>query len=44
MKELIDKGKRSKALSDVKPVENMSKNWQIFLEISPCSKGSSSFT
>ena len=38
MKKLVDKGKKSKALREVKPVENISKNWQIFLEISPCSR------
>ena len=32
MKKVIDRGKRSKTLSEVKPVENISKN---FLEISP---------
>ena len=32
---MIDKGKTSKPLSDVKPVENISKNQQSFLEISP---------
>ena len=32
---MIDKGKRSKKLSEVKPVENISKNPQSFLEINP---------
>ena len=32
---LINGGKRSKTLSEVKPVENISKNLQRFLEISP---------
>ena len=32
---VIDRGKRSKTLSEVKPVENISKNLQSFLEISP---------
>ena len=32
---LIDRGKRSKALSQVDLVENISKNLQSFLEISP---------
>ena len=34
MKKVIDRGKRSKALSEVKLVENISKNLQSFLEIS----------
>ena len=38
MKRVIDRGKRSKTLSDVKPVENISKNLQSFLEISPVQK------
>ena len=29
-----DRGKRSKTLSEVKPVENISKNMQSFLDIS----------
>ena len=32
---MIDRGKRSKMLSELKPVENISKNKQSFLEISP---------
>ena len=32
---VIDRGKRSKTPSEVKPVENISKNLQNFLEISP---------
>ena len=32
-KKVIDRGKGSKTLSKVKPVENMSKNLQSFLEI-----------
>ena len=35
---MIDRGKRSKTLSEVKPVENVSKNLQSFLEISPVSR------
>ena len=35
---MIDGGKRSKTLSEVKPVENISKNPQSFLEISPVQK------
>ena len=31
---MINSGKRSKTLSEVKPVENISKNLQSFLEIS----------
>ena len=34
MKEVFDRGKRSKIPSEVKPVENMSKSPQSFLEIS----------
>ena len=30
---VVDRGKRSKTLSEVKPVENTSKNLQGFLEI-----------
>ena len=33
-KKVINWGKRSKTLSEVKPVENLSKNLQSFLEIS----------
>ena len=33
-KTVTDGGKRSKALSEVKPVENIRKNLQSFLEIS----------
>ena len=32
---MIDRGKRKKILSEVKPDENISKNPQSFLEISP---------
>ena len=35
MKKVIDRGKRSKKLSEVKQVENITKNLQSFLEISP---------
>ena len=38
MKKVIDRGKRSKALSEVKPVKNISKNLQSFLEIRPMQK------
>ena len=38
LKKVIDRGKRSKTLSEVKPVENISKNLQSFLEISPVQK------
>ena len=34
MKKVINRGKRSKTLSEVKQVENISKNLQSFLEIS----------
>ena len=37
-KKVIDRGKRSKTLSEVKPVENVSKNLYSFLEISPVQK------
>ena len=35
LKKVIDRGKRSKTVSEVKPVENINKNLQSFLEISP---------
>ena len=35
---MIDRRKRSKTLSEVKPVENINKNLQSFLEISPVQK------
>ena len=38
MKKVINSGKRSKTLSKVKPVENVSKNLQSILEISPVQK------
>ena len=38
MKNVIDRGKRSKTLSEVKPIENISCNLQSFLEISPVQK------
>ena len=38
MKKVIDRGKRNKTLSEVKPVEKISKNLQSFLEISPVEK------
>ena len=34
MKKVIDRGKRSKSLSEIKLVENIIKNLQIFLGIS----------
>ena len=37
-KKVIDRGKRSKTLSEVKLVENISKNPQSFLEIIPVQK------
>ena len=33
-KTVIDRGKRSKTLNEINPVENISKNLQSFLEIS----------
>ena len=38
MKKVIDRGKRSQTLSEVEQVENISKNLQSFLEISPVQK------
>ena len=38
MKKVIDRGKRSKTLSEVKPVQNISKNPQNFVEVSPVQK------
>ena len=38
MKKVIDRGKRSKTLSEVKPVVNVSKNLQSCLEISSMEK------
>ena len=38
MKKVIDRGKRSKTLSEVRPVENIIKNLQSFIEISPMQK------
>ena len=35
---MIDRGKRSKTVSEVKPVENINKNLQNFLEKSPVQK------
>ena len=35
---MINRGKRSKTLSEVKPVENINKNLQSFLEIRPVQK------
>ena len=37
-KKVIDRRKRIKTLSEVKPIENISKNPQSFLEISPVQK------
>ena len=34
MKKVIDRGKRSKTVSEVRPVENINKNLQSFLDIS----------
>ena len=38
LKKVIDRGQRSKTLSELKPVENINKNMQSFLEISPMQK------
>ena len=38
MKKVVDRGNKSKTLSEVKLVENISKNLQSFLEISPVQK------
>ena len=38
MKKVIDRRIKSKALSGVKPVENISENLQSLLEISPVQK------
>ena len=38
MKKVIDRGKRSKTLSEVKQIENISKNLQSFPEMSPVQK------
>ena len=35
---MIDRGKRSKTLNEVKPVDNISKNLQISVEITPVQK------
>ena len=37
-KKVIDRGKRSKTLSEVKPAKNINKNLQSFLEVSPVQK------
>ena len=37
-KQVIDRGKRCKTLSEVKPVENINKNLQSFPEINPVQK------
>ena len=38
MEKMIDRGKKSKTLSEVKPVEHISKNLESFLEIRPMQK------
>ena len=35
---VIDRGKRSETLSEVKPIKNLNKNLQSFLEINPVQK------
>ena len=37
-KKVLDRGKRNKTLSEAKSVENIGKNLQSFLEISPAQK------
>ena len=44
LKKVIERRKGSKAQSEVKSVENINKNLQSFLEISPVQKGSPFFT
>ena len=44
MKKVINSGKRSNTLSEVKPVENVSKNPHEFSRDKSCAKGSPSFT
>ena len=39
-KKVIDRGERSKTLSEVKPVEKISKNLQSFLEMVSCKRKS----
>ena len=38
MKKVIDRGTKSKKLSEIKQVKNRNKNLQSFLEISPMQK------
>ena len=38
MKKVINRGKKSKTLSEVKPVKNIIKNLESFLEINPMQK------
>ena len=38
MEKVVNRGKRSKTLREAKPAENISKNPQSFLEISPVQK------
>ena len=38
LKKVIDRGKRSKTLTEVKAAENINKNLQSFLEINPMLK------
>ena len=38
MKKVIDRGRKSKTPSDVKPIENISENLQSFLDISLAQK------
>ena len=43
MRKVIDRGKTNKTLSEVKSVENIIKNLQSFLEISPVNRISLEF-
>ena len=38
MEKVINRGKRSLTLSEIKPAKNISKNLQSFLEVSPMQK------
>ena len=38
MKKVISRGKKSKTLNEIKPFENICKNLQSFLEMSPMQK------
>ena len=44
MKKVINRGKRNKTLTEIKVVENVSKNLKLFSRDKSRAKGSSSFT